>query len=107
MLYSIRYTLVNRLVLNLCHAANTDEDSEFRSRTGLEPPNFASGPILGNIGGPVRTLSDDLDDGFPECDEPVIVGIVSNGTNEVVNAEGKIDSGSYTSGGRDIEVKNV
>ena len=37
---------------------------EFRRRTGLEPAAFAvaSGSVLGNIGGAVRTLGDDEDD---------------------------------------------
>ena len=48
--------------MNLSHAADTSEESEFRSRTGIEPPTFAAGPVLGNIGGPLRTLPDDLDD---------------------------------------------
>ena len=49
---------MNRLVLNLSHAVNTREDTEFRSRTNLEPPVFSSGPYLGNIGGPVHTSMD-------------------------------------------------
>ena len=51
-------------MLNLSHAVNTREDSEFRTRTNLEPPTFASGPFLGNIGGPVHTFSD-----YPYDDE--------------------------------------
>ena len=49
---------MNRLVLNLNHTANAEEDSEFRTRTGLEPPEFAANPVLGNIGGSLRTLSE-------------------------------------------------
>lgn len=45
--------MVNRLVLNLIRTANANEDSEFRTRTGLEPPTFAAGPFLGSIGGPL------------------------------------------------------
>lgn len=54
--------MVNRLVLNLSDAVSAREDSEFRTRTGLEPPTFAAGPVLGNIGGSLRTFPDDLDD---------------------------------------------
>ena len=60
--HRFQFVLVNRLVLSLSDAANPQEDTEFRSRTGLEPPTFAAGPFLGNIGGPVRTIEDDLDD---------------------------------------------
>ena len=60
----LQVVITNRLVLNLIHNANAREDSEFRTRTGLEPPTFASGPFLGSIGGPVRTLPDDFDDYF-------------------------------------------
>ena len=59
----------NRLILNLIHGANAREDSEFRTRTGLEPPTFATGPYLGNIGGPVRTLPDDFDDELEQGDD--------------------------------------
>ena len=48
--------------MNLRHVANTREVSEFRSRTSLEPPTFATGPFLGNIGGPVHTFLDELDE---------------------------------------------
>ena len=61
--FSVEIILVNRLVLNLSHAVNTREDSEFRTRTNLEPPTFASGPFLGNIGGPVHTFADSPYDG--------------------------------------------
>ena len=54
--------MTNRLVLNLSHTANTREDSEFRTRTGLEPPIFVNNSILGNIGGPLRTLPDGFED---------------------------------------------
>ena len=58
--------MTNRLILNLIHGANAREDSEFRTQTGVEPPTFAAGPYLGNIGGPVRTLPDDFDDELVE-----------------------------------------
>lgn len=61
--------MVNRLVLNLSHGANArEEDSEFRTRTGLEPIFFASGPVLGNIGGPVRSFPDDWEDEMPDSE---------------------------------------
>ena len=49
-----------------------------RSRTGLEPPIFASGPILGNVGGPIRTLSDDFDEELQEVDGEEDLGIIGN-----------------------------
>ena len=58
--------------MNLIHGANAREDSEFRSRTGLEPPTFATGPYLGNIGGPVRTLPDEFDDELEQGDDGTI-----------------------------------
>lgn len=59
---SIEIIMVNRLVLNLTHAANSHGDSTF-SKSGLGPPVFASNSILGNIGGPVNTS---FGDGFDE-----------------------------------------
>ena len=63
--------MTNRLALNLIQGASASasarEDSEFRTRTGLEPPTFAAGPYLGNIGGPVRTLPHDFDDDFVDA----------------------------------------
>ena len=54
--------MVNRLVLNLSHTANAREHSTFRSRTGIEPPLFATNSMLGNVGAPVRTsFEDDID----------------------------------------------
>lgn len=47
--------MVNRLVLNLSHIANSSDHSTFRSRTDLGPPVFASNNILGNIGAPVSS----------------------------------------------------
>ena len=70
--------MINRLVLNLIHGANARDDSEFRTRTGLEPPTFATGPYLGNIGGPVRTLSDDFEDEFLDGDGGVSPGELEN-----------------------------
>ena len=60
---------MNRLVLNLCHAAYPHEDLEFRTRTGLEPPSFAACPGLGNIGGPVHTFPNDFEDEEFERDD--------------------------------------
>ena len=85
----------NRLILNLIHGANAQEDSEFRTRTGLEPPTFATGPYLGNIGGPVRSFLDDFDDDFVDGDgganpeEPVneLGGSSGIGDGVVENAE--------------------
>lgn len=60
--YSLQIVISNRLVLNLIQGVDAREGSVYRSRTGLEPPTFAAGPYLGNIGGPVRNLLDDSDD---------------------------------------------
>lgn len=46
---------------------NGDGDEEYRTRTGLEPPTFAAGTVLGNIGGVVSSL-DNGDDEVPERD---------------------------------------
>ena len=75
--------MVNRLILNLVQGADHREDSEFRTRTGLEPPGFASGPFLGDIGGPVRTLPDDVDDDIYEGYEANSNGI--SGMEDVPN----------------------
>lgn len=55
--------LVNRLVLNLSQTADAREDSEFRTRTGVEPPVFVvTNSLLGNIGRSIRTVPyDDLE----------------------------------------------
>ena len=66
----LQVVITNRLVLNLSHAANGREDSEFTTRTNLDPPKFASGPFLGNIGGPVRSLPDEFYDEELEDDVP-------------------------------------
>ena len=61
---SLQIVIVNRLILNLIRGADdrAGSDFEFQTRTGLEPPAFASGSFLGNIGGPVRTFPEDFDD---------------------------------------------
>ena len=93
MVYRLQVVLVNRLVLNLNHAANAREDTvesdlEFWSRNNLEPPTliFAEDALLGditsNLGGPVHSLLDEFYDGD-------VVGnrngapVVSNGVEEV------------------------
>ena len=79
MVYRLQVVLVNRLVLNLNHAANAreDSDSELRTRTNLEPPTFAAGPFLGNIGGRVRSLSDEFYD--DELEVEVEEGVFDDG----------------------------
>ena len=48
--------MVNRLVLNLCNSASLRVDFLFQTPSGIEPPTFASrGPIIENLGAPVRT----------------------------------------------------
>ena len=59
--YRLQIILVNRLVLNLAHTANGHENSELYTKTLLDPPVFATGSFLGNIGGPVRSFLDDMD----------------------------------------------
>ena len=58
----LQVIITNRLVLNLSKSANTREGSEFHTKTTLEPPIFAMGIPLGNIGGSVNTLPDDFYD---------------------------------------------
>ena len=53
--------MVNRLILNLSYTSNTRDNSEFGTRSGLEPPAFAVTSI-GNFGGYVSTLHDNWDD---------------------------------------------
>ena len=59
---SIRIIAVNRLVLSLSYEGNTRDNLEYRLRSGLEPPTFASNSVLGNFGGLVRSLPDILDE---------------------------------------------
>lgn len=58
----LQIVMTNRLVLNLRLTANTREDFEFRTCTGLETAVFAHGSIIGNIGAPVRTLPEGWDE---------------------------------------------
>ena len=60
--HSLQIVILDRLILNLIQGADQREDEEFRTRTGLEPPAFATGSFLGNIGGPLRTLSNNMFD---------------------------------------------
>lgn len=90
--YSLQIVLINRLVLNLSHAANANDDSEFRTKTGLEPLSFASGPVLGNIGGPVRSFPDeDWEDEMPETEghEMVELEMTRNETVGPSNVNGR------------------
>lgn len=96
--------MANRLVLSLSHAANERKDSEFRTRTGFEPPVFASGPALGNIGGPIPTFLDDLDDVSTESDgtsEECILG--SSGAIQTEEPKRISDPGSeHVAGGMSV-----
>ena len=56
-------------MLNLMQGAEQCEVSEHRTQTGFEPPMFAAGPFLGNIGGPICTFPDDMDDEYFDGDE--------------------------------------
>ena len=47
-------------MLNLSYTASAREDSEFRNRTGLEPPKLASESVLDGFGNPLRTFPDEL-----------------------------------------------
>ena len=61
--------IVNRLVLNLSHSANEREESESRSSTKIEAPVFASNSFLGNIGGTMRSIPNDVDDDLSETED--------------------------------------
>ena len=89
--------MVNRLILNLVQGADNREDTEFRTRTGLEPPSFAAGSFLGDIGGPVRTLPDDMDDELYDGDESDTDGIseIEDVPNPEIGGDGEaIPSGT-------------
>lgn len=70
--------MTNRLILNLSHTANAGEESDFRSGTGLDSPVFALNSVLGNIGGTMRTLPDDLFIDEPETNEEESSGMAAN-----------------------------
>ena len=74
--------MVNRLILNLVQGADQREDSEFRTRTGLEPPKFATGSFLGSIGGPLRTLPEDMGDELFEDEEVGTGGGIMEGVRD-------------------------
>ena len=77
--FSLEVILINRMIFNLSYAANYREESMFRSQTGLEPPTFATNAVLGNIGAPLRTLTnDDQEDGLePGLGELSLEGTVA------------------------------
>ena len=62
-LLRLQIVVVNRLILNLSHTANTREgDSESGTRTSYNSsPLFATNSVLGNIGAPVRTYRDEVE----------------------------------------------
>ena len=67
--HRVQAVLVNRLVLNLCSSVHMEEDrATFASVTGLRAPNFATNPMLGNLGAPLRTNYDLRDQ--PDCLSP-------------------------------------
>lgn len=103
--------MLNRLVLNLSHAANSREDTEFRSRTGLDPPVFASNPILGNIGAPLRMLPDDFyDDIEPEIlDERKSRPVVDDqeARLHITSSGGYINRARVAASGRDNEIEEI
>ena len=84
--------IVNRLILNLVQGADNREDTELRTQTGLEPPVFATGPFLGDIGGPLRTLPDNMDDELYEGDE------VDNDSDSTVLPNDEITGGLTAAG---------
>ena len=81
-------------MLNLSYTANVREDSEFRTRTGLDPPMFASNSFMGNIGAPMRTLSvnddDDVDDVFESGEASATVRTPSR-VAETLSAKSDVD----------------
>ena len=97
--------MVNRLVLDLIQGADTRGDSEFRTRTGVEPPMFATGPFLGNIGGPLRTLSDDTDDDYLEEDDAEYA--LSHGDDAVEQLSVDRQEKTMTVGGSGVGRGNV
>lgn len=84
--HRLQIVIVNRLVLNLIHTANADEDSVFRTRTGLEPPTFATGPFLGSIGGRFSYRPDDFDGLSEKGDERVDESKAEGNTAESTSA---------------------
>ena len=63
--FRLQIILVSRLVLQLSNTANIHHrEIEFSadSESNHDPPVFGTNSILGNIGGPLRTFSDDDDD---------------------------------------------
>lgn len=107
--YRLQVVIINRLVLSLCHAdaANTREDSEFRTRTGLEPPTFATGPILGKIGGAVRAFPDELNDEMLDGEEMPDADEDQGETTELPSANGAGDLNSVIEFRHDIEEEDV
>ena len=98
------FTLVCRLVLSLSHAANTRDDSEFTRKTNLEPPQFASGPFLGNIGGPVRSLPDRFYDEEIEDDVPADTNEIQDDRSRRSDTNDPVQfGGEFTTSGRNIE----
>ena len=54
--------MTNRLVLNLSHTFNSPNESV--RTNGLPSLNFASGPVLGNIGAPLRATASEDDNNY-------------------------------------------
>lgn len=103
--YSLPNILVSRLYLNLksfnnaAHPAEVDHENK-RPLSGIR---FAGSPVLGNIGGPLRTAVDDedIDLGIiDDTDDPVSLTRnttdIEGGVGEV-RAEGRDAVQSFTS----------
>lgn len=85
--------LVSRLYLNLkTFDFNATDASKHRTAemSQLEFAGAAPGRILGNIGGPLRTLDDD-DDESGEYDSPTDVGSFKDKEDDIANIIGNVD----------------
>ena len=84
----MQYIMTNRLVLNLSHTYNSPDESARTASAGLPSLSFASGPVLGNIGAPLRGAGSGVEGRF-EIDTvercPISEGVDSR--IEVANEE--------------------
>lgn len=92
--HRLQIVVVNRLILNLSHVANTRKDSESRTRSDFETLAFARNSMIGNIGAPVRTYLDDLDENTANDEERGSTGDKHSGQNErnIVALEKDVES---------------
>lgn len=60
--YSLKSVITARLFLNLSYTANSRNDSTLQGESIQGQPVFAMRSILSNIGAPLYTTNDDMDD---------------------------------------------